>query len=74
MLYEVITLIKGLKGSSFADIELENGSTLEAWFTQHTFMIMVGSLLFWTIILQLLRWIFNIKILKMVVLVGTFVV
>jgi len=72
MVITYFMLIKGLKGSSFADIELENGSTLEAWFTQHTFMIMVGSLLFWTIILQLLRWIFNIKILKMVVLVGTF--
>lgn len=65
-------LIKGFHGSSFADIHLESGGTLEDWFSKNSFMIMVYSFLFWTLIMQLLRWIFKIKILKIVVLVGTF--
>lgn len=65
-------LIKGLHGSSFADIELESGGTLSDWFSRNTFLIMVYSFLFWTVIMQLLNWIFKVKILKIVVLVGTF--
>ena len=65
-------LIKGLHGSSFAEIELESGGILSDWFAKNTFMIMVYSFFFWTIIMQLLNWIFKVKILKIVVLVGTF--
>ncbi|HPF50362.1 MAG TPA: inorganic phosphate transporter [Draconibacterium sp.] len=65
-------LIKGIHGSSYADITLESGVTVEEWMGEHTFLIMVYSFIFWTVTMQLLRWIFNIKILKTVVLVGTF--
>jgi len=65
-------LIKGFHGSSFADIKLDSGITMEQWFAENSFMIMVYSFVFWTVIMQLLRWIFKIKILKIVVLVGTF--
>jgi len=65
-------LIKGMKGSSFADINIGSGETLQEWFTYNTFLIMVYSFIFWTILIQLLRWIFKIKILKVVVLAGTF--
>ena len=65
-------LIKGLKGSSFADIQLSDGGTLEDWFKHNTWLIMLYSFLFWTLFIQLLRWVFKIKILKVVVLAGTF--
>ena len=65
-------LIKGMKGSSFADIKLAGGETLQEWFKHNTFLIMVYSFLFWAILIQLLRWIFKIKILKVIVLAGTF--
>ena len=65
-------LIKGIQGSSYADIRLDSGVSVQEWVTTHTFLIMVYSFIFWTVIMQLLRWIFKIKILKTVVLVGTF--
>lgn len=64
--------IKGMKGSSFAEIQIASGETLEQWFTHYTSTIMLFSLLFWVATIQLLKWLFNIKILKVVVLVGTF--
>ena len=65
-------LIKGLKGSSFADSTLSSGVTLQDWFQEHSGLIVLYSFLFWTVIIQLLRWIFKVKILKVVVLAGTF--
>jgi phosphate/sulfate permease len=65
-------LIKGIDGSSFANIEIEGGETLESWIKTHTSIVILASFIGWTIIIQLLKWIFNIKILKVVVLAGTF--
>jgi phosphate/sulfate permease len=65
-------LIKGIKGSAFAEQELSGGVLLQDWVVQHTGLILLYSFLFWMAILQLLQWIFRIKILKTVILVGTF--
>jgi phosphate/sulfate permease len=66
-------LIKGLGGSSFASVEVgSTGLTLKEWITSNTLEIMIASFIFWTILIQILRWIFKIKILKIVVLAGTF--
>jgi len=65
-------LIKGINGSSFASIKLEGGVTISDWISQNTSLVMFVSFLGWTVIMQLLNWIFKIKILKVVVLVGTF--
>ncbi len=59
-------LIKGAKGSSFI-----TDSTLE-WIMSHTGMIIVFSFIGWTLILQVVSWIFRFNILKFIVLVGTF--
>lgn len=65
-------LIKGIKGSSFADLQLQNGETLNAWVNTHTFLLLMYSFIGWTIFIQILSWIFNLNILKVVVLAGTF--
>ena len=65
-------LVKGIADSSFADIQLETGETLSVWINEHTSLVILISFIGWTIIMQTLKWIFNIKILKVVVLVGTF--
>ncbi len=65
-------LIKGLKGSSFADVQLSSGEMVQDWVSHHTGLLMVYSFIVWLIVIQLLKWIFNLKILKLVVLAGTF--
>jgi phosphate/sulfate permease len=65
-------LIKGMKGSAFANIEVAGGETLEDWFMHSTGVVLLYSFGFWLVFIQLLKWIFNIKILKVVVLAGTF--
>jgi len=65
-------LIKGIKGSSFADFELASGETVNDWVKHNSVLVLLLSFIGWTIIIQLLRWIFNIDILKVIVLVGTF--
>ena len=65
-------LIKGIQGSSFADFEVSSGETLNEWVKQHSLTVLLISFLGWTVIIQLLRWIFNMDILKVIVLVGTF--
>lgn len=65
-------LIKGIKGSSFADIQIGTGETLDEWFSHNAFLLLAYSFVFWVVFIQLLKWIFNIKILKIIVLVGTF--
>jgi len=59
-------VIKGAKDVSFISEETYN-------MLQHnTSLIMLGSFILWTIVLQLLLWAFNFNILKFVVLTGTF--
>ena len=59
-------LIKGAKGSSFITDE-----TL-AWIKENTYLILGVSFAGWTVLMQLLIWIFRLNILKLIVLVGTF--
>lgn len=65
-------LVKGISDSSFAEIKLAGGETLSEWINNNTSKVLLFSLLGWTIIIQIVRWLFNIKILKLVVLIGTF--
>lgn len=59
-------IIKGLKGSTFVSQETMN------YMTEHIFMILMISFAGWTIVLQILYWLFQIDIPKIIVLVGTF--
>lgn len=59
-------LIKGAKGASFITNEMSE------WIISHTWEIIVYGLIGWTLILQLLYWIFKVSIPKVIVLVGTF--
>jgi len=59
-------LIKGAKGASFMDVETK---TL---IKENTWLILGISFFSWTILLQVLSWLVNLNILKMIVLVGTF--
>ncbi len=65
-------LIKGMKGSTYAGVELDSGITIQEWLKVNTGLVMLYSFLFWVAFIQLLKWIFNINILKIVVLAGTF--
>lgn len=59
-------LIKGAKGSSFISQEQM------IWIKANSFSILLSSFIGWTILLQLLLWLFKINVLKFIVLVGTF--
>jgi phosphate/sulfate permease len=59
-------LIKGAKGASFITAEMND------WIQSHTWHIIVYGFIGWTILLQLLYWIFKLNILKVIVLFGTF--
>jgi len=59
-------LIKGAKGSSFLNADSV------AWIKSHSLMIIGLSFLGWTVLLQVLYWIFHFNTLKFIVLVGTF--
>lgn len=59
-------IIKGAKGASF--ISEETASFLK----HNMFMIFWISFAVWAVILQFLRWLFKIDVLKIIVLVGTF--
>ncbi|WP_372948053.1 inorganic phosphate transporter [Mariniphaga sp.] len=65
-------LIKGIDGSAFAEIRVPNGEKLSEWVTTHTGILLLYSFISWVIVIQLLKWLFNIKILKLTVLIGTF--
>ncbi len=59
-------LIKGAKGSSFiSDDQIK-------WIMQNTWMIVVGSMIFFSISIQVMMWWKNINPLKAIVLLGTF--
>ncbi|MGD8779997.1 MAG: inorganic phosphate transporter [Ignavibacteria bacterium] len=59
-------LVKGAKGSSIITSDTQN------WIKENTQLILIGSILFWGIILQILLLFTKINILKPIVLVGTF--
>ncbi|WP_423129766.1 inorganic phosphate transporter [Gaoshiqia sp. Z1-71] len=59
-------IIKGAKGATFMSEEMVD------FLMNNIFMLLVISVIGWTIILQLLYWIFKIDIPKVIVLVGTF--
>lgn len=59
-------LIKGAKGSSFISSERI------AWISEHSLLILAVSFAGWTILLQLLHWLFRINVFKVIVLFGTF--
>ncbi len=65
-------LIKGLKGASFADYVMNDGTILKDWAQNNAMRIIIISFFAWTILLQILTWLFKINISKMIVLVGTF--
>ena len=59
-------LIKGAKGSSFVSKEQLT------WITENTTLIIGLCFAGWTVLLQLLYWLFRVNILKVIVLFGTF--
>ena len=59
-------LIKGAKGASFMTDEMKS------LISHNTVIILFSSFFIWTILLQLLSWLFNLNVLKTIVLVGTF--
>ena len=59
-------LIKGAKGASFMSDDLKDYISDNAW------AIIGMSFIAWTIILQVLTWLFRLNILKFIVFVGTF--
>ncbi|HRW96120.1 MAG TPA: inorganic phosphate transporter [Bacteroidales bacterium] len=59
-------IIKGAKGASF----ITEG--MAQWLETHTFHILVYGFIVWTALLQLLYWLFNVSIPKVIVLFGTF--
>lgn len=66
-------LIKGIDGSSFAAIPIGSARVpLSDWISHHTGILLIMSLMGWTVIIQLLYWFFKIDVLKVVVLAGTF--
>jgi phosphate/sulfate permease len=65
-------LIKGIDGSAFAEIRVQNGQKLSEWVMSHTAVLLLYSFFAWVIFIQLLKWIFNVKVLKLTVLIGTF--
>lgn len=66
-------LIKGVDGSSFAAIPIGSARIpLSDWISYHTGILLIMSLIGWTVIIQILYWLFKIDVLKVVVLAGTF--
>jgi len=65
-------LVKGIHGSSYSELPLAGGETLEEWIKHNTLLVLFASFAGWTVIIQILSWLFKIDILKVIVLVGTF--
>jgi phosphate/sulfate permease len=65
-------LLKGFKGTPFAEYKLADGKTYMDWVNEHISAIILFSFIIGTIILQVLNWAFKANILKIVVLAGTF--
>lgn len=58
--------IKGAKGTAFLSKEDVD------WILSHTKTVLLASVIFWTVVFQLLLWFTKINILKPIVLIGTF--
>ncbi|MGC9355521.1 MAG: inorganic phosphate transporter, partial [Mariniphaga sp.] len=65
-------LIKGIDGSAFAEIKVATGEKVGDWVVSHTGKLLIYSFVFWVVFIQILKWLFNIKVLKLTVLIGTF--
>ncbi len=65
-------VVKGISDSSFAEIKVAGDETISDWVNHHALKVMLASFIGWAIIMQILNWLFKVKILKVVVLVGTF--
>ncbi|MFW6290295.1 MAG: anion permease [Mariniphaga sp.] len=65
-------LLKGIDGSAFAAMEVAEGQRLDNWVAGNTLKLLLYSFIFFVVLIQLLKWLFDIKILKLVVLIGTF--
>jgi len=59
-------IIKGAKGATFITEDMLS------YMTENMFQILIFSFIGWTVVLQLLTWLFKIDIPKIIVLVGTF--
>ena len=59
-------LVKGANGSSFMTAEAK------IWIQAHTWLILGLSFIGWTLIIQIMRWIFKVNIPRMIILIGTF--
>lgn len=59
-------MVKGAKGASFLDAEQA------AWLKTNAFYLTMISFALWTVIMQMLVWIFKINVFKPIVLAGTF--
>lgn len=65
-------LIKGIDGSSFAEIKVGGGETLEAWVKNNSTTLLIYSFVGWSVLMELLRLLFKVDVLKVIVLAGTF--
>ena len=59
-------LVKGLKGSSFI------GKSTSVWIDENQGLIILLSLVFWTVISQILMSVFKLNILRVIIIIGTF--
>lgn len=57
--------VKGASGATFISADKV------AWLQAHVGLILLGSLLFWSIVIQALMWTVKLNVLKLIVLVGT---
>ncbi len=65
-------LIKGLKGSHYAYYEMADGMILKEWVQVNALLIIGLSFVAWTVLLQMITWLFKVNISRVIVLVGTF--
>lgn len=65
-------LVDGIRGSNFAEYKISNGITLSEWTSTNILTILLFSFVSWSVLLQLLTWLFKINIPKIIVLIGTF--
>lgn len=64
--------IKGIKGSAFAEYQLDSGLTMQQYITENTWLLLLYSFIGWTILFQLISFLAKFNVLKIVVLIGTF--
>lgn len=58
-------LIKGANGASWLTPQMVE------WISNNTLLILGGSFVIWSVLLQLMMWLFKLNVLKLIVLVGT---